>query len=90
MTGDFSGQRMKLAIETDLAKGEIDMIINGEVVQTFYNNTNAFPTGEMRPVISMWVGDNVSWAEPWTGPWEGLEEGEQIVMTVHGYRFEQR
>ncbi|XUU60687.1 family 16 glycosylhydrolase [Erythrobacter sp. HA6-11] len=88
--GNFSGQRMKLGIATDLERGEIDMLVNGQVVHTFYNNTNAFPTGEMRPVISMWVGDAVSWAEPWTGPWEGFAEGEQLVMTVHGYRFEQR
>nr|WP_232367419.1 family 16 glycosylhydrolase [Altererythrobacter lutimaris] len=88
--GNFSGQRMKLGIATDLERGEIDMLVNGQVVYTFYNNTNAFPTGEMRPVISMWVGDNVSWAEPWTGPWEGFAEGEQLVMTVHGYRFEQQ
>ncbi len=90
ITGNFSAQRMKLGIATDLAAGEIDMLINGQVVHTFYNNTNAFPTGEMRPVISMWVGDNVSWAEPWTGPWQGFSQDEQIVMTVHGYRFEQR
>ena len=90
LTGDFSGQRMKLGIETDLAAGEIDMLINGQVVHTFYNNSTAFPTGEMRPVISMWVGDMTSWAEPWTGVWAGLNDGEQIVMTVHGYRFEQR
>lgn len=88
--GDFSGQRMKLGIETDLAAGQIEMLINGQVVHTFYNNTQAFPTGELRPVISMWVGDNVSWAEAWAGPWEGFAEGEQFVMTIHGYRFEQR
>ncbi|WP_394729111.1 family 16 glycosylhydrolase [Altererythrobacter sp. GH1-8] len=90
MTGNFSGQRMKLGIETDLAGGQIRMLVNGQLVHTFYNNTNAFPTGEMRPVISMWVGDKTSWAEPWTGRWEGLTNGEQVVMTVHGYRFEQR
>ena len=81
---------MKLAIETDLAAGEIDMLVNGQVVHTFYNNTRAFPTGEMRPVMSMWVGDKTSWAEAWTGKWGGFAPGEQLVMTIHGYRFKQR
>lgn len=88
--GDFSGRRMRFAIETDLAEGRIDMLVNGEIIHTYYNNTNAFPTGKMRPVMSMWVGDQVDWAEPWTGPWGGLKDDEQIVMTVHGYYFEQR
>ena len=90
MSGDFSGQRMKLGIETDLAGGTINMFVNGQKVHTFYNNTQAFPTGEMRPVMSMWTGDKVSWAEAWTGPWGGFASGEQLVMTIHGYRFEQR
>jgi len=49
---------------------------------------DAFPQTALKPILSMWHAKRgLRWAEAWAGPWTPLGPGEQVRMTVHGYRF---
>lgn len=87
MAGDFSDRRIRLGIRTDLDAGVIEMFVDGQKVHTFKDDGAAFPTTALRPVISMWAGDKASWAKSWLGAWSPLGSGENLAMTVHGYRY---
>lgn len=87
-TSGWSGRRVLFGIRTDIDAGRIDLLINGEVVHTYYRSVNpeAFPKTALKPVISMWPAKSgLGWAEAWLGKWAG----EPTTMVVHGYRFSQ-
>lgn len=86
LAGDYSGRRMRIAIRRHADLGLIDLFIDGELAHSFTEASPALPNSAMQPVISLYAGDKHGWSKQWAGEWQPLASGEQIRMTVHGYR----
>jgi hypothetical protein len=86
---DFSNRRACFGIKVDKAAGKVDMLVDGKVIYTWdKSQQNFFVSQPMRPFIEMWAADpaNAGLSE-WTGKFAGFAPGENMLMTIHGYRF---
>lgn len=86
---DFSGRRVRFGIEVDPEAGVVNMYVDRKLVHTFDKaKMPFFVSRPLKPWFEMWAVRNsnagfVSWA----GRWNGMAPGEQMTMTVHGYRY---
>lgn len=86
---DLSGKTLRFGISVDMAAGEVEMIVDDQVVHVFRKaNLGWFVTKPLRPWIEMWPADpgNAGFVD-WVGKWQGMTENEEMRMRVHGYGY---
>ena len=89
-TGEgWSGRRARFGIRVDVPGGWAEMLIDGKVVHRYTReDLGFFATKKFKPVFSVWATrPGHASLESWTGRWQGLAPGEEVTMTVHGYRY---
>ena len=89
-TGEgWAGRRARFGIRVNQKAGWTEMLIDNKVVHRFTREElGYFATDKFKPMFSVWATQpGHSSLEAWTGRWKGLEPGQEVTMTVHGYRY---